>query len=205
MSGDACSSAEPADRDAELEHRRRAHGVVEAVEREHVDAAERVDAVRDVFALRAGVDDRPRDRRLELVEHVAAPSAARRSGGRLHATIVGRVAAPPAAAAFLRGRGVAHLQPRRDAVAELLARREHDVVGIEAELGGEVAREQHRRRAVADDRDHDAERRSERSARAGSRVSDSTSAPFSSLRAGAARDQPRGQAQAATAASRSGR
>ena len=62
---------------------------------------------------------------------------------------------------------VAHLQPRRNAEPELLARREHDVVGIEAELAREVAGEHHGRRARPDDRDHDAEPRRARSARAG--------------------------------------
>ena len=91
VSGEACSSASRPTGMPSSSDCGRAHGVVEAVEREHVDTTELVDPVRDVLTLRARVDDRPRDGRLEVVEDLAAQRRPRATGGRLHATIVGRV------------------------------------------------------------------------------------------------------------------
>ena len=72
----------------------------------------------DVLALPARVDDRPRDGRLEVVEHLARPPhrlVHRRQAARDDRRLV---AALPTAAPCVCGVGVVHLEPRRYAVAQ---------------------------------------------------------------------------------------
>ena len=107
------------------------------------------------------------------------------------------LAALPAAAAHVGGLGVVHLEPRRDAVAELLRgsrapRRRDRGASSTARSRAERARRDARSPTIAittpSPRGH-ARRRP------GSRASDSTSAPFSSFCRDAARDEARRQTQ----------
>ena len=149
---------EPADRDAELERRRpgspcRRGGRARARRRRRAASTR--------YAMSSRFEPASTIAQVTVGSRLSSISRAQRKpvGDRRQAARDDRRpgAAAPAPAALLRGRGVAHLQPRRDAAAERSRVASMTSSGSRPELLGEVTREQHGRRAGADDRDHHAE------------------------------------------------